>query len=161
MSFQDLAARACGQWDQLIPALAPDPEMEAAIERGHRKHGHCPVHGGENGDAFRVYENFPETGGAVCNTCGGFANGFALLVWLRNWTYAQAAKAVEDMLGGARRDPPRVKKRERPKPGPRRLRGPPLRVLKDLWAEACPYRGTVSGPMRRYLAARGLAVRSR
>lgn len=160
MSFQDLAARACGQWDRLIPALAPDPEMDAAIERGHRRHGHCPVHGGENGDAFRIYENFPETGGAVCNTCGGFANGFALLVWLQNWTFAQAAKAVEDLLGGDRRDRPRVRKRERPEPKPRRLRGPPLRMLKDLWAQACPYRGTASGPMRQYLAARGLAVRS-
>ena len=160
MSFQELAVRAHGQWDELIPALSPDSVMEEAIARGFRRHGPCPVHGGENGDAFRIYENFPETGGAVCNTCGAFANGFALLVWLQNWTYAQAAKAVEDKLGGARRDLPRAVKRERPKSKPKPDRGPPLSMLKKLWAEACPYRGTSAGPMRQYLAARGLAVRS-
>ena len=53
MSFQELAVRTHGQWDELIPALSPDPHMEEAIKRGYRKHGPCPVHGGDNGDAFR------------------------------------------------------------------------------------------------------------
>ena len=159
MSFKQLAARARGQWDQMVPALAPDQEMVAAIERGDRRHGFCPVHGGENGDAFRVYPDFKETGGACCNTCGAFANGFALLVWLKEWSFAQAAKAVEDYLDGTAAPANRVTPiRQRPvrrKP----YKGPPLRVLKNLWAEACPIRGTGAGPLRTYLADRGLALK--
>lgn len=155
MSFKDLAARASGQWDRVIPALAPDTELVAAIERGHRKHGLCPKHGGENGDAFRVLEDFLDTGGACCNTCGVFPTGFALLQWAQDWDWARVARSVEDYLDGTRGKTSIPRKR--PTRKARQVdRGPPHSVLTDLWGFACGIRGTGAGPLREYLKGRGL-----
>ena len=156
MSFEDLRARARGHWDQLVPALAPDPDVVAAIERGPGRHGPCPVHGGENGDAFRVFSDFPLTGGACCNTCGTFPTGMALLQWLHGWEWAKVADAVEKYLDGPEGGQQRSAVRKRTVVKTPRDRAPEMRVLKRIWGEACGYRGTAAGPLRRYLAGRGL-----
>lgn len=39
-------------------------------------HGPCPKCGGT--DRWRVFDDFEETGGALCNQCGKFGDGFAL-----------------------------------------------------------------------------------
>ncbi len=155
MSFTELAARAGGQWDRVIPALAPDADLVAAIERGPRKHGLCPKHGGSNGDAFRVLPDFAATGGACCNTCGVFPDGFALLRWAQDWSWADVARAVEAHLDGTDGMPQALRKRLRAAAKPVD-RGPPVAVLKDLWAYGCGLRGTGAGPLRAYYAARGL-----
>ena len=155
MSFSELAARARGQWDHLVPALAPAPELVEAIQRGHRKHGRCPKHGGENGDAFRVFPDFSETGGACCNTCGVFTSGFALLAWIQEWDWGRVASAVEAYLGGSRSDAPTPRRRTQPKAKPAD-RAPPMAVLNDLWGDGCGIQGTSAKPLREYLAGRGL-----
>ena len=42
--------------------------------------GPCPKCGGNT--RFRVFNDFSDTGGAVCNQCGSFADGIALVGWL-------------------------------------------------------------------------------
>lgn len=55
------------------------PELSEAIKKA-PNHVPCPVHGGKDG--FRLFENWRETGGGVCNTCGAFPTGYRLLKWL-------------------------------------------------------------------------------
>lgn len=75
--MSDLTAEMRGRWRDAFLDLVPD--LEEAIRKS-PKHVPCPVHGGKNG--FRLYEDFNETGGGVCNTCGAKASGFAILYWL-------------------------------------------------------------------------------
>jgi len=63
-----------GQWVQLLSILIP--EIQSSLNRG-CSHGPCHMHGGSDG--FRLFPDFKETGGCVCNTCGVFSNGFELI----------------------------------------------------------------------------------
>ena len=60
-----LSEKARGLWADILGELAP--ELMPAIEAG-ADHVPCPVHGGKDG--FRVFNDFQETGGGVCNTSG-------------------------------------------------------------------------------------------
>lgn len=91
----EVRAAARGQWPGILSSLAPD--LAPAIERGPSRHGPCPVHGGVDG--FRVFRDWPETGGAVCNTCGIYADGFALLRWLHGYGFVQCLRDVAGYLG--------------------------------------------------------------
>ncbi|WP_198926512.1 primase-helicase zinc-binding domain-containing protein, partial [Acidithiobacillus thiooxidans] len=82
------------QWDMILSYLAP--EIESALQHP-GKHIPCPVHGGKDG--FRVFKDVRETGGGICNTCGSQSDGFALLMWLRNWDFVTTLKAVAELLG--------------------------------------------------------------
>ena len=70
-------AKASGRWDYILRCLAPQLK-HAAEKAGH--HVACPCHGGEDG--FRLFKNFAVNGSGVCNTCGNFRDGFALLEWV-------------------------------------------------------------------------------
>jgi len=85
---------ASGNWLFIVSALAPHAE-EALKRPG--KHVACPVHGGKDG--FRVFKNFLETGGGICNTCGPRHDGFELLMWLNNWSFRETLAAVGEFLG--------------------------------------------------------------
>jgi len=63
-----------GMWKQVLSILIP--EIQNSLNRG-CSHGPCHMHGG--GDGFRLFPDFNETGGCVCNTCGAFSNGFELI----------------------------------------------------------------------------------
>ena len=156
MSFKELAGRCNGRWPEIVASLSAQVEMQDAIERGPRQHGFCPVHGGEDGDGFRIYDDFDVTGGAVCNTCGSRSDGFALLAWLNDWDWATTAKAIEDYLGDGRatatnrhRQTPVVRT---PKPD----KAPPFEVLRRLWNEGHLLRSPAAVVLRRYLAKRGV-----
>lgn len=46
-------------------------------------HGPCPSPNHRaSSDAFRFFDNWEETGGGVCNSCGAFSDGAKLLTWL-------------------------------------------------------------------------------
>jgi len=77
----------------LLPALAPSL-TQAASKPG--KHVACPVHGGKDG--FRFFKNVAETGGGVCNTCGPFPDGFAVLQWVNGWTFPETLTQVAQWL---------------------------------------------------------------
>ena len=87
--------QANGNWPAIVFSLAP--QLSGAIEKV-GKHVPCPVHGGKDG--LRLYKDFQETGGAVCNTCGSFSNGLALLGWINNWSFRDTLKAVDEYLSG-------------------------------------------------------------
>jgi len=156
MSFRELAGRCNGRWPEIVAALSSQEEMTAAIERGHLKHGFCPVHGGKHGDGFRILGDFASTGGAACNTCGTHANGFALLQWLNEWSWAETAKAVEDYLGDgqtmATRRTERVMVASKPSPD----KAPPFKLVRRIFNEGYLPRSPRAQILRRYLAQRGL-----
>ncbi|OGU24348.1 MAG: hypothetical protein A2580_09140 [Hydrogenophilales bacterium RIFOXYD1_FULL_62_11] len=91
----EVKRRSYGNWDSIMSCIAP-AEMNLAIER-YAKHVPCPRHGGTDG--FRVFRDFRETGGSICNQCGSFKDGFATLHWLYGWTFSQAIRAVADVVG--------------------------------------------------------------
>jgi phage/plasmid primase-like uncharacterized protein len=139
---------AKGLWADLLSELAP--ELAPAIEAS-GNHVPCPVHGGTDG--FRVFKDFPATGGGICNTCGSFANGVRLLAWVRQVTPREAARMIHRWLDGDRAGPgtarpPRATFKE---PDPSKARASILRI----WAGCRDIQGT---PAERYLANRGLPL---
>jgi putative DNA primase/helicase len=84
---------ARGRWGDILSALSPD--LADALLRVPR-HGPCPKHGGVDG--FRIFRDYETTGGGVCNTCGTFSDGFALLGWVNDWTFPQTLAAVAEHL---------------------------------------------------------------
>ena len=71
-----------GRWGSILGSLAA--QLSPALDAGGRRHVPCPVHGGTDG--FRFFQNFEESGRAICNTCGHFHDGFAVLQWANGWS---------------------------------------------------------------------------
>lgn len=147
---------ARGRWPDVIGRLAP--QLRDAIDRGHRKHGPCPVSGGKDG--LRVFDNFTETGGVVCNTCGEFSDGFATIMWSNGWDFPTTLEAVADALGMTSTNG----KRPATKPAvpvvptstaedEAKRRGYAKKQLNDTWTAATKDTGRVS----EYLRYRGLS----
>ena len=87
-----IRAAARDRWPEILPAI--DPDLSDACRRVGR-HGPCPKHGGKDG--FRLFDD--GTGGAVCNTCGTFGDGFALLQWSLGISFPQARDRLAAYLG--------------------------------------------------------------
>jgi phage/plasmid primase-like uncharacterized protein len=133
----------------MAPALA---DALAHIPR----HVLCPVHGGRNGDGFRLFGNVAESGGGVCNSCGTFADGFALLMWVNNWSFREALAAVASFLGLAPGET-EAPRRALPSPAPTPAPVPDevkAAALRRAWGEARPIRE--GDPAALYLAGRAL-----
>ena len=81
---------ARGRWGDVLCALSPN--LVPAVEK-HGRHVPCPIHGGRDG--FRVFKDFEDTGGGICNTCGSFPNGLRLLTW----STGRSMSDVIDMIG--------------------------------------------------------------
>ena len=136
-----------GRWEPVLLALAP--EMLPAIERAPR-HVPCPVHGGLDG--FRLFRNWEEDGGGICNTCGTFPDGFELIRWLRGWSFKEVLSEVAKLLHGG--SLPVITRR----PAARR-HGPALpERLKKIFLEAYPLAAAEAEVARRYLARRRIQV---
>lgn len=90
-----LKRRIGNRWLELYEYIAP--ELGEAIDQW-GKHVWCPIHTGNNGDAFRLFPDADSTGGGVCNTCGKFADGIALLMAVKNWTFPETVDAIEEWL---------------------------------------------------------------
>lgn len=80
-------------WLSVLRDLAP--ELEEACNE-FPEHVPCPIHGGKDG--FRLFNDAEETGGGICNTCGAFPDGIALLRAVKGWTFIQACKNIESWL---------------------------------------------------------------
>jgi putative DNA primase/helicase len=92
---QSVKDDARGRWERVLPDLAP--ALKEAVER-RGKHVPCPVHGGRDG--FRVFPDVDQTGGGVCNTCGFFADGLSLLMWVNDWDFSRTIREVAEHVGG-------------------------------------------------------------
>lgn len=151
-------ARASGRWPSILPRLAPS--LVDALARAPR-HGPCPRHGGKDG--FRFFADVAETGGALCNTCGTFADGFSLLEWANGLTFPEVLAAVAEALGMApggtgapRRAVPPAPPTARP-PSPENAQEEAERrraILRRVWSESQPLRA--GDPADTYLKCRGL-----
>ena len=146
-SYQDLRAEATGKWEYIFSDLAP--ELGAAMaSRG--VHVTCPVHGGSDG--FRMYKDFPNTGGGVCNSCGNQPTGFGILAFVRGYDFKDAIKDVARWLEGEVATPTIV---HRPPPAtvvppdPTKAQA----AIRRLWTTSIELRGSAA---QRYLAARGI-----
>jgi putative DNA primase/helicase len=150
---REVRQQAAGRWLDLLGALAP--ALEPALRRVGR-HVPCPAHGGTDG--FRLFRDADLTGGGVCNTCGTFPDGFALLMWVNRWTFREALWAVAQALGLAdsRCPSPRGVPKPRPRP-PERDRESVIEALNRVWQRSLDPADPGAGPLRTYLDRRGLS----
>lgn len=137
-------ARGC--WEQVLPNLAP--ALKDAVERRGR-HVPCPVHGGRDG--FRVFPDVDETGGGVCNTCGYFADGFSLLMWINGWDFGRSIREVAEQVGS--------KSRHAKSAAAKSEDDIRREQLNRTWRESVPLSHPCAEPARLYLARRGLSVK--
>lgn len=142
----ELKKAMSGKWPDFLLELAP--ELEAALDNA-PEHVPCPQHGGENG--FRLFDDYSETGGGVCNTCGFYRDGFVLLSWLKGWELKRSIAAVAQWLGTESTREPVVRK---PRPAPV-IRDPERAkaAIARVWKECTPIAET---PAERYLEKRGI-----
>ncbi|MBK1699951.1 DUF7146 domain-containing protein [Thiococcus pfennigii] len=147
-----LRAQAAGRWPEVLAVLAP--ALMPALERLGR-HGPCPVHGGRDG--FRLFRDVLETGGGICNSCGTFPDGFALLMWVNHWSFPQALQAVAQALGGSPDGvPPRSWNCRTYASAAERDRKALIEALARVWAQSLDPADRRAGPLRAYLRRRGL-----
>lgn len=89
------ADAARGKWRGILLALGVDQNFLTG------KHGPCPLCGGV--DRFR-WDNQHGNGGYICSKCGA-GSGFSLLMGLRGWDFATAAKRVDEVAGNVESEP--------------------------------------------------------
>lgn len=83
------ADMARGKWRGILMELG----VESKFLTG--KHGPCPACGGV--DRFR-WDNKDGSGGFICGQCGS-GNGFDLLMLINGWSFPEAAKRVDEIVG--------------------------------------------------------------
>lgn len=92
---------AAGKWERIIKALVPNIPDKAFQKLG--THVACPVHHAgsqKRGDGFKLFKkDFHLSGGGMCNTCGAYPDGFALIMWARSFSFVEALEAVAHELG--------------------------------------------------------------
>ena len=155
LEAKEVKERARGQWIGILSVLAGD-DLGPAIEKL-GQHVPCPRH--DSPDGFRLFRDAPETGGGTCSTCGHFSDGFALLMWLHGWSFAQALRAVAKEVGFAvdgvtptARPVTRKVVEIRPKRDPEVL----TRAIQRVWEEAVELNHPAAAPVVEYLLQRGL-----
>lgn len=85
------------RWESILTSLG------VGVEFLSKKHGPCPMCGGK--DRYR-FDNKGGRGTWFCSQCGA-GDGFSLLRKLNGWSFSQAAKEVERVLGVCHPDGPR------------------------------------------------------
>ena len=131
-----IAERAHGYWGTLLPRLGVDSRILSG------KNQPCPGCGGR--DRFR-YDNREGRGDYYCNGCGA-GDGFKLLELVKGWSFAEAAREIEGIIGEVPRDNPKQKMAP----------GRAMQMRRALWAEC----GLIQpgDEAHRYLSGRGFAV---
>ena len=167
-SFQQLDETCKGRWDSIFLSLAC--ELEEAINH-YPKHGPCPRHDGTDG--FRLFKDFKENGGAVCNSCGsgrGWKDGYAVLSWIRQWDNTETIRQVAALaisMGWLANDDSYVQKSSlnqpsidisQPKTTPEWNSAKEAKIM-NTWKNALSASHALALPLRRYLEKRGLQLR--
>lgn len=93
IEITEIKAAARGRWPEIISQLG---SVELTSLTG--QHGPCPKCGGT--DRFRVFEDFAESGGMICNQCFSKRNGdgVAALMWLQGWSFQETVSRLADFL---------------------------------------------------------------
>jgi putative DNA primase/helicase len=86
-----------GRWESILTSLG------VSVEFLSKKHGPCPMCKGR--DRYR-FDNKDGRGSWFCSKCGA-GDGFSLLRKLNGWSFAEAAREVERVLGLSKQDAPR------------------------------------------------------
>lgn len=107
-----------GRWESILTSLGVAPEFLS------KKHGPCPLCGGK--DRWR-FDNKDGRGTWFCSNDGA-GDGFALLQKMNGWTFSQAAREVERVLGVSKQDAPRQEFTDEQKRA----------ALKRVWTESRP-----------------------
>jgi len=154
-------AYANGRWDSVIRSLAP--QLAPVIDKCH-KHTWCPnpSHSKqEHGDAMRTLPDFRETGGMVCNTCGKFSNGIAVLRWWFNWTFGETIKEIESLYQGYPVNAPErahIPATKEVDPAEQRRKDEKAsRNLNEVWRKVIPLDSPDAVVARTYLENRGIS----
>lgn len=121
---------AKGHWPKIIAAIL-------GPEYADKKHHPCPGDG-EGVDRFRLWDK-DGCGNYFCACSEGSRDGFELLQCAKSWSFAEAAQAVEDVIGKCPKDG------EESKPRP------------ETWASKLR-REVLKTPRSAYLEGRGLEV---
>jgi phage/plasmid primase-like uncharacterized protein len=141
--------RARGRWLAIFSALAPELN-DAMTHLG--RHVPCPVHGGTDG--FRLFNDAASTGGGICNTCGSFADGFALLQWLTRRSFQETLVEVHRVISGEVATP--NVKASQPRTKDRLDDATLRRILNSTWAESVALNKRDARLAVQYLENRGL-----
>lgn len=124
---------ARGHWKEILPEMGIESRYLT------RKHGPCPICGGN--DRFR-WDNRNDEGTYVCTQCGS-GDGFTLLERITGQSFKQLADKVEQMLGhsnkyqGPSGDIEELRQREK---------------MREQWTQAIPIADV--SPVAKYLRAR-------
>lgn len=158
-----------GNWERIIKALVPNISDKAFTKLG--RHVACPVHHAgsqKKGDGFKLFKkDFHISGGGMCNSCGAFPDGFALLMWARSWTFVEALKEVAYELNIRSKEDERAQaKINRQNDAEREARRKEIEQaqavederartkLKSLWRDSIPLTHPDAEPARLYLRSR-------
>ncbi|MEQ9150903.1 MAG: toprim domain-containing protein [Parvibaculum sp.] len=154
---------AAGRWSRVYARLTRGKLDEAMRNAG--RHVPCPVHS-ESVDGFRLFKDWEETGGGICNTCGAKHDGFAVLQWLMGWSFPDTVAAVAEAVGmisgcGFEDLPDRTPKSAARKPQPTLLAEDEAkrRRLREVWSGGLRLTDPAAAPLDLYFRRRGLDLR--
>ena len=85
----DVCSAVRGKWYEVLSTLGIPKEFL------NKKNGPCPLCGGKDRYAWT---NYNDDGVYICRHCGN-GNGWTLLQKYNNWSFPQAAEAVEPLVG--------------------------------------------------------------
>jgi len=150
--IQKIKQQAEGVWGMIASILAPS--LSEAMEHAGR-HVPCPVHGGHDG--FRLFRDFNQTGGGICNSCGSFADGVALIAWVNDAPIKEVINGIDEALNGV--SPKELKQyRKAVAPCKKQSKEEQAKASKRLnavWAESID-NAQAEAVKASYLASRGL-----
>lgn len=89
--IQDVKQQAAGRWGEILQVIGG---IDASYLTG--MHQPCPKCGGN--DRWR-FTDFDDQGGAVCNKCGKFGDGVAVLEWFTGQTTFEVVESIAKHLG--------------------------------------------------------------
>jgi phage/plasmid primase-like uncharacterized protein len=152
---KEILQRCRGHWGAILSVLAP--QLRPGLERNGR-HVPCPVHGGKDG--FRFFNDFEETGGSVCNTCGIHHDGISTLMWANGWGFKHSMQALLDFFNlnanaALPISPPKPVKTALEKKEEIKKMGS---SLNRMWESTIPFTHRDAEPGRLYLARRGISI---
>lgn len=157
---------AAGRWEAIFRRLVPElsQAMDKAPPDRNPKHVCCPVHGskGDN-NGFRLFKDWREIGGGVCNSCEVSHNGIAMLAWVKGLSFSDALKLLLAELDGpgASIPPPRRKTQAEIEQARRAQEAEDRKrvfSIRKVWSETVCLRDRQAEPARLYFARRGLPV---